>query len=181
MITTLTPRSGSAIVVSSASGSRASAERPAVLPQMYLHPGQMHATTDGCAMTTVLGSCVAVCLYDNRRKIGGMNHFLLPNHSKERDDAGRYGPSATQELLDRMFALGASAETMTARLVGGANVLSAVATITPPLGLRNVQVAQEVLTAAGVLVIARDVGGDRGRKLVFSPRDGTTWIQFLGR
>jgi len=180
MMTLTTPQYSSAIARPSSPAVRLTPDRPAVLPQIYLHPGQMHATAEACALTTVLGSCVAVCLFDARRRIGGMNHFLLPDHMDDGAAAGRYGPSATQQLLDRMFALGARAETMTARIVGGANVLSAFR-VHPPLGTRNAQVASEVLVAAGVLVTAQDVGGEHGRKLVFSPREGITWIKLLGR
>ena len=179
MMATLTP-SSSAVIRRPSSPFRMT---PAVVPQLtqvYLHPGQIHASADPCAITTVLGSCVAVCLYDARVKVGGVNHFLLPDHTHDAAVLGRYGPSATQELLDRMFALGARAETMTARLVGGANVLSAIR-VKPSLGQRNADSAMEVLVAAGVLVSARDVGGETGRKLVFSTRDGTAWIKPLGR
>jgi chemotaxis protein CheD len=151
-----------------------------MLPQIYLHPGQMHVTTEACGITTVLGSCVSVCLFDARQKIGGMNHFLLPDYCSDTAAASRYGPSATQQLLERMFALGARAETMTARLVGGANVLSALRLV-PSLGSRNAQAAAEVLTASGVLITAFDIGGTHGRKLVFSPREGITWIKLLGQ
>jgi len=175
-----TPQYSSAIARPSAAIGRPTPDRSAVLPQVYLHPGQMHATAEACALATVLGSCVAVCLFDASRRIGGMNHFLLPDDMGDESVAGRYGPSATEQLLDRMFALGARAETMTARIVGGANVLSAFK-VNPPLGTRNAQVATEVLVAAGVLVTAQDVGGEHGRKLVFSPRDGITWIKLLGR
>jgi chemotaxis protein CheD len=175
-----TPRTTSVITRPSSPVFRHTPGRQAMLPQIYLHPGQMHVTAEACGITTVLGSCVAVCLFDARQKVGGINHFLLPDHCNDPVAAGRYGPSATQKLLDRMFALGARAETMTARLVGGANVLSALR-ITPSLGSRNAEVAADVLTAAGVLITALDIGGGHGRKLVFSPREGITWIKLLGR
>ena len=150
------------------------------LPQVYLHPGQIHVSSEPSAITTVLGSCVAVCLYDARMKVGGMNHFLLPEGTADATTLGRYGESATHLLLDRMFALGASAETMTARIVGGANMLAALRT-KPTLGERNAEVAAEILQASGVLISARDVGGISGRKLVFSPCDGIALVKVIGR
>jgi chemotaxis protein CheD len=179
MMAILTPRS-IAVIQRPSSPFRLTPVVTPQLTQVYLHPGQVHASADPCAITTVLGSCVAVCLFDARIRAGGVNHFLLPDHTSDEAVSGRYGPSATQELLDRMYALGARAETMTARLVGGANVLSAIR-VTPSLGQRNADAAMEVLVAAGVLVSARDVGGGAGRKLVFSTRDGTAWIKPLGR
>jgi chemotaxis protein CheD len=150
------------------------------LPQVYLHPGQVHVSAEPCAVTTVLGSCVAVCLYDTRLKVGGMNHFLLPDSTGDLSTAGRHGESATLLLLERMFAIGASADTMTARVVGGANMLAALRAL-PTLGERNAAVAHSVLHEHGVLVTSQDVGGTNGRKLVFSTRDGIAWIKTIGR
>lgn len=152
----------------------------AMLPQVYLHPGQLHVSGEPCAITTVLGSCVAVCLYDARLKVGGMNHFLLPDSTRDASAAGRHGESATLLLLEHMFALGASVDTMTARIVGGANMLAALRAI-PTLGERNATVAHSVLHEHGVLVTSQDVGGTNGRKLVFSTRDGIAWIKSIGR
>ena len=178
MMAMLTPRSA-AVIQRPTAPVRLTPVIAPQLTQVYLHPGHLHASAEPSAITTVLGSCVAVCLFDARIRAGGVNHFLLPDHTHDAAVAGRYGPSATQQLLDRMFALGARAETMTARLVGGANVLAAIR-VTPSLGERNAASAIEVLLAAGVLVSARDVGGEVGRKLVFSTRDGTAWIKPLG-
>jgi chemotaxis protein CheD len=152
----------------------------AVLPHVYLHPGQVHVSGDPCAITTVLGSCVAVCLFDARIKVGGMNHFLLPDNTRDASAAGRHGESATLLLLERLFELGASVDTMTARIVGGANMLAALRS-TPTLGERNAAVANAVLQEHGVLVTSQDVGGNYGRKLVFSTRDGIAWIKTIGR
>ncbi|MGH7677993.1 MAG: chemotaxis protein CheD [Gemmatimonadaceae bacterium] len=174
-----TPRA-SAVIPRQSPAQRLTPDRTIMLPQVYLHPGQTYVTTDASAITTILGSCVAVCLFDARAKIGGINHFLLPDQSSDPATLARYGPSATQLLLDQMIALGARAETMTARLVGGANVLSAFR-VNPPLGERNALSAEEVLTAAGVLVSSRDVGGTNGRKLVFLPCEGTTFVKLIGR
>jgi chemotaxis protein CheD len=174
-----TPRASSVIPRPSAA-TRLTPDRTVLLPQVYLHPGQTYATTESCAITTILGSCVAVCLFDARGKVGGINHFLLPDQCADPAAVGRYAPSATQMLLDRMFALGARPETMTARIVGGANVLSAFK-VHPPLGERNALAAEDVLKSAGVLITSREIGGTHGRKLVFLPSEGSTMIRLIGR
>jgi chemotaxis protein CheD len=151
------------------------------LPHMYLHPGQLHVTSDRCSLTTILGSCVAVCLHDPVRQVGGMNHFLLPNASPDSTTASRYGPSAMKLLLDRAMALGARPHTLTARIIGGANVLAAFHVHHDHLGMRNVDVARACLAERGIRIVGEDIGGVHGRKLVFGPHDGRAWVQLIRR
>ncbi|MDB4907043.1 MAG: cheD [Gemmatimonadetes bacterium] len=152
------------------------------VPTIYLHPGQLHATlAERCTITTILGSCVAICLHDSAKRAGGMNHFLLAGPPPDGTASTRYAPSAMRVLLERMLALGADLSRMDARIVGGANVLSAFANSEAHLGMRNVEVARELVQAAGIRVIAEDVGGTRGRKLVFTPGTGTLWVQRIGQ
>ena len=147
---------------------------------LYLHPGQLHADREPCVVSTILGSCVAVCLFDAAAGVGGVNHFLLPHESGDEAPVGRYGPAATRALIARVLALGASRESLAARIVGGANVLAAFHRQTRHLGTANVEAAREVLRAAGVRVVAEEVGGTSGRKLLFSFGDGAAWVQSLG-
>src|SRR6185295_8212438 len=116
--------------------------------------------------------CVAVCLHDAERRVGGINHFLLPNTAADSSTAGRYGPSAMYLLVERLRHLGAQVPRMTARIVGGSNMLSAFQGQSEHLGARNVEVARACLSEHGIRVIGEDVGGTSGRKLVFIPRDG---------
>ncbi len=147
---------------------------------LYLHPGQMHADRGPGAVTTILGSCVAVCLFDTAARVGGVNHFLLPHESGGEAAPGRYGPAATRTLIARVLALGASHRTLVARLVGGANVLAAFQRQARHLGTANVDAARAVLAEAGIPVVGEDVGGTSGRKLLFSLADGAVWVHALG-
>jgi chemotaxis protein CheD len=151
------------------------------LAQTYLHPGQMHVTGDQCTLSTILGSCVAVCLYDPDLRMGGMNHFLLPNATSDQASTLRYGPSAMQHLFDSMTARGARANRIMAWITGGANVLAAFQNQLDHLGWRNVEVARDYLSAHGISVVGEDVGGSYGRKLVFTPHEGRAWIQVIRR
>lgn len=147
---------------------------------LYLHPGQMHADRVPCVVSTILGSCVAVCLFDAAAGVGGLNHFLLPHESGEPAAAGRYGPAATRTLIARVLALGASRDALAARIVGGANVLAAFQRQARHLGTANVEAARAVLADAGIPVVGEEVGGTSGRKLVFSFGDGAAWVRSLG-
>lgn len=131
-------------------------------------------------MTTILGSCVAVCLHDPGTGIGGLNHFLLPYSTRETESSPRYARPAVERLVDLMLKEGARASRLQARVFGGARVLSAFPDDPDHLGLRNAAAARELLVSLRIPVISSDVGGDRGRKLLFVPRDGTHQVHLLG-
>jgi len=150
------------------------------LPAVYVHPGQQLVSADVGVLTTILGSCVAVCLHDAKLRVGGLNHFLLPNKCGPGDVAGRYAPSAIEELVDGMLACGCAQTRLVAQIVGGASVLAAFGESKDHLGLKNVAAAHDVLASYGIPIIGADTGGTRGRKLVFAPRDGATFVQRLG-
>ena len=145
----------------------------------YLHPGQLHAAPAPAVITTVLGSCVAVCLYVAARGIGGINHYLLPHHAGGQDASSRFGPTAIRQLLDTVVRLGASPASLEAKLFGGACVLEPAASGKRNLGAQNVALARELLAESRIPVRAEDVGGTRGRKLIFRVDDGAAWVRTL--
>ncbi len=148
--------------------------------KFYLHPGQLFVSPDGYAVTTILGSCVSVCLWDPLTKIGGINHFLLPTDIG--DDLGsslRFGNLAVRELIEELLDLGVEPHQLRAKLFGGACVLEAFRSRENHLGTKNVKIAREVLDAADIPIIGHDVGGDRGRKLIFHTDNGSAWVKQL--
>lgn len=147
--------------------------------KIYLHPGQFYAAGEGCVVTTILGSCVAVCLCDRHARIGGINHFLLPISSNNEPHSHRFGDVAVIELIAKVTALGADPKRLQAKLFGGANVIEAFRDRENHLGTQNVRIARALLESAGVPVINEDVGGQRGRKLIFQTDDGAAWIKEL--
>lgn len=144
---------------------------------IYLHPGQMFAAAHRCAITTVLGSCVAVCLHDAESGIGGVNHYLLPHEGPQGYEPLRCGPTAIRALIDSVMSLGARRDRLVAKVYGGAHVLKAMSGARWQLGAANVEVAREVLGASGIPVRDLDVGGLRGRKLQFVTGAGTVWVK----
>jgi chemotaxis protein CheD len=111
-------------------------------------------------VTTVLGSCVAICLWDSRRGCCAVNHFLLPVCSNGRPCL-RYGDYSTDKLLEEMLCRGASPTTLEAKVFGGAAVL-AVGPSGRNIGAQNVEFAFERLKALGIPVIASRTGGQCG-------------------
>ncbi|WP_394730332.1 chemotaxis protein CheD [Altererythrobacter sp. GH1-8] len=120
---------------------------------------------------TVLGSCVATCLFDPRARIGGMNHFLLaePAHT---NTPGRvdehFGAFLMELLINQMLAQGASKQRMRARLFGGANMSARFARI----GSANARFAREVLTREGIELVDADLEGSSARRVRFRPESG---------
>jgi chemotaxis protein CheD len=141
----------------------------------FLYPGQVFVTRDPVTISTILGSCAAVCLWDRRKKAGGMNHYLLPEGVSEGPNRLRYGNVANPELLKQVLALGCEIRNLQAKIFGGSSAFGA--NPLQSVGSRNVELAENFLRAAGVSVVERGVSGKHGRRLVFRVLDGVTTIK----
>jgi chemotaxis protein CheD len=141
----------------------------------FLYPGQMFVSRDPVTITTILGSCAALCLWDSRKKIGGMNHYLLPDGSDNGPNKFRYGNVANPALLNELLAMGCDLKNLQAKVYGGSSAFSA--NPLDSVGTRNVQLAEEFLQKNGIRLIAKDVSGKHGRKLIFRTEDGVTLIR----
>jgi chemotaxis protein CheD len=149
------------------------------LQQAYLHAGHMVISREPCRVTTVLGSCVAVGLWDPTSGIGGVNHFLLPHGSDPK--SARFGNAAVRTLIREVVVAGARRRSLQAKLFGGACVLRAFRGFGTGthLGQKNVEVARQILLDEAIPVAAEDVEGERGRKLIFQTHDGAAWVRSL--
>lgn len=146
---------------------------------MYLHPGQFFVSIQPSAVTTILGSCVSLCLWDSVTRIGGVNHYLLPFLASGVVASARFGPVAIETLIAKVTLLGASKKRLQAKLFGGACVIEAFREKEDHVGIVNAQVAESSLRALGIPVVERDLGGHRGRKLIFHTDDGESWVKYL--
>lgn len=155
---------------------RRDAPHPGERESVYLHGGQLAVAARPTAITTVLGSCVAVCLYDVVARVGGMNHFLLPHHV-ERERSARFGSVAVPQLVERLVEAGARRSGLQAKVFGGSSVLGAFRQRN--LGEENAALALRLLGEVGIQVVEHDLGGQRGRKLIFHSDDGTAWVRHL--
>lgn len=147
-----------------------------------LSPGEYYATRTGEVITTVLGSCVGACIRDPFVGVAGMNHFMLPETEGEPDwgpgvsAATRYGSYAMEQLLNALFSLGARRERLEAKLFGGGRVLDG----TTDIGEHNIVFARGYLRTEGIQVVAEDLGGDRGRRVVYFTDGGRVRVRRLG-
>lgn len=145
----------------------------------YLYPGELFASAEPTSVTTILGTCVAVCLWDPEREVGGMNHYLLPYVVGAGHSSPRFGSVAIGQLIDRVVALGARRAELRAKVFGGMTSRMNARRDGTDLGTGNVLLARRLLGEAGISIVAEDVGGEKGRKLVFRVRDGTAWVRQL--
>jgi chemotaxis protein CheD len=164
-----------------APGRRAGSAPEAGLPlpppaRVYLAPGRLFVSGTPAQVSTILGSCVSVCLWDPEARAGGINHFLLPEGVPA---SPRFGQSAVPLLIQGVLDLGARRARLRAKVFGGACVLEAFRAGSHHLGSRNVEVAREALRAAEIPVFVEDVGGDHGRKLVFDVQTGSAWVRAI--
>jgi chemotaxis protein CheD len=144
-------------------------------PRHFLYPGQVFATRDPIVISTILGSCAAVCLWDRHKKAGGMNHYLLPEGQADGPNRLRYGNIANPELLRQVLALGCEVRNLQAKVFGGSSAFAV--NLSQSVGTRNVDLAESFLRSAGIPVVERDVSGKHGRRLVFQVADGVTIIK----
>ncbi|CUH82419.1 chemotaxis protein CheD [Tropicibacter naphthalenivorans] len=119
-------------------------------------------------LTTVLGSCIAVCLYDTQRKIGGMNHFLLPSRDGQDGENVRYGAYAMELLINGLLKKGAMRNRLEAKVFGGASMMGNLRDI----GASNAKFAHKFLSDEGIPCAAESVGGTSARRIRFWPTSG---------
>jgi chemotaxis protein CheD len=141
----------------------------------FLFPGTIFAESVEYEISTVLGSCVAVCLWDQQNRIGGMNHIMLPLWNGEGLATPKYGNIAIEKLLVKMLAIGGRREYMVAKVFGGANV-SGTGLEVFMIGDRNIALALDLLAEFRIPVVARDVGGRVGRKIIMNSATGVVLV-----
>jgi chemotaxis protein CheD len=141
-------------------------------------PGEYFVFNEDVLIMTTLGSCIAVCLWDRQAKVGGMNHFMLPdNGGGGASDSGRYGSYAMELLINEMLKLGASRMTLEAKVFGGGAVISGMNSIN--VGERNTTFVMEYLKTERIPVVSKDVLDIYPRKVCFLPHSGKAMVKRL--
>ena len=133
-------------------------------------PGEYFVFNEDMLIMTTLGSCIATCLWDRQAKIGGMNHFMLPDNGGGASDSGRYGSYAMELLINEMLKMGASRMTMEAKVFGGGAVISGMNTIN--VGERNIEQGWTLIDQYGFNLENVDVGDHVPRNVSMTFPDG---------
>ena len=146
--------------------------------EISIHIGEYHASKEPLVIRTLLGSCVAVCLYDKEQRIGGMNHILRPGRATpaEVDRPARFCIDAIELLIRRMISLGGRKEALVAKVFGGANVITPIDNEFAP-GLQIVASAKEFLAARSIKVRAEHTGGTEARIIYFHTDSGYVYLR----
>ncbi len=144
----------------------------------FLLPGTLLVSTDPMEVTTLLGSCVSVCLWDSTKGIGGINHFMLAYWNGQGIASPKYGNIAMDTLLKRMYRFGSHKEHLVAKVFGGAQLLQTQQELLN-IGQKNLQLAREFLSKEGIAIIASSEEGHRGRKIIFNTNNGLVKMKYL--
>jgi chemotaxis protein CheD len=145
----------------------------------YLLPGKVFASAEPVAVTAIVGSSVALCVWDRVRGIGGAAQYSLPENPQSDFEDTKYGDAACAKLLRLLLDLGASQHDLEAKVFGGLQPAVRFGNPANCLGSRNVAAALKFLTVKEIHLAAREVGGGSGRKVVFHTDDGHTWSEAL--
>lgn len=137
-------------------------------------PGEYFVHDEDILIMTTLGSCIAACLWDRERRIGGMNHFMLPDGGGAAD-SGRYGSFAMELLINEMLKRGASRTTMEAKIFGGGAVVSGINSIN--VGERNTLFVMDYLKTERIPIVSKDVMDVFPRKVVLLPASGKAMVK----
>ncbi|WP_119353762.1 chemoreceptor glutamine deamidase CheD [Azohydromonas sediminis] len=140
-------------------------------------PGEFFVHDDDVLIMTTLGSCIAACLWDRERRIGGMNHFMLPDVGSGGDASGRYGSYAMELLINELVKRGATRATMEAKVFGGGAVISGMTSLN--VGERNTQFVLDYLKTERIAVVSKDVMDVYPRKVCFLPASGKAMVKRL--
>jgi chemotaxis protein CheD len=137
-------------------------------------PGEYFVYHEDILIMTTLGSCIAACLWDREAKVGGMNHFMLPEGDA---GSGRYGSYAMELLINEMMKHGATRGTMEAKVFGGGQVIEGMSTMN--IGERNTAFVIDYLQTERIPIVSRDVMDIYPRKVCFLPASGKAMVKRL--
>lgn len=157
--------------------------------RITIDPGEHYVSRKPEVISTLLGSCVAVCLYDSVNGVFGMNHFLLAYKQQTantpiiQSDYGRYGIFSMELLINDMMKKGADRTQLKAKCFGGGNVLKLREDSwnRPTVGDVNVQFVREFLKNENIPIVSACLGGDYGRNVHFLGSDFSVYIKKIGR
>lgn len=170
------PHIAGSAIPSSATAIAAAAGRSLERMARVINPGEW-VIENKRPIATLLGSCVAVCLYDPLLRLAGMNHFLLPTRGRRLahdEDSVLHGDYAMEVLRNAMFARGASGRRLVAKAFGGGDVVNAIRL---SIGKRNAEFARQWLQREGIPLLATDMGGPWSRKVVLDPLTGDAFCR----
>ena len=143
-----------------------------------LYIGDVYADREAAIIETVLGSCVAVCLFDPIYQVGGMNHIFLPEKLdiKYFDDNTRYGINAMEILINKIMNMGGKRKNIVAKVFGGSSLFPSIFE-EDGVGAKNVKFVLKFLEQERIKIITKDVKGYDTRKIYFHTDTGDVFLR----
>lgn len=139
--------------------------------RITIYMGGYYVSKDPSVIKTVLGSCISVCLFETKKLIGGMNHFMLPELKDydATDDYNntRYGIFAMEVLINEIIKLGGKKENLVAKIFGGGHVLTSMTSNILNVADKNIKFAKKFLNDEKIPIVSADIGGNSPRKVFF--------------
>ncbi|MBA4390321.1 MAG: chemotaxis protein CheD [Syntrophus sp. (in: bacteria)] len=150
--------------------------------KVFLKPGEVFISREPAVVSTILGSCVAITIFNERLKVGGICHALLPGSpSLQGADYCRYVDSSITYMLKKLEAMGIQRHEMEIKLLGGADVLNIMDVTRPSVGQQNIEKALEIMNTEKLALTLSDVGGKTGRNIRFYTHTGTVLLKRIQR
>ncbi len=147
--------------------------------KIFIHVGQICLATKPTEISTVLGSCVAVCLYDRVYMHSAMNHYLLPMWNGNGLQSPKFGNISIPKMIEMMLSSGCSIGNMEAKIFGGSNINFST-NEDLMVGKRNVLTAKEILQEYRIKITAEDTGGSVGRRIMMRSDIGKIYLKYSG-
>jgi chemotaxis protein CheD len=161
-----------------------------ITPTVYLPPGGLYVAERPTIVSTILGSCVSVCIWSPRLKAGGVCHAMLPKRSMssvlpvKEEETFKFVDCAVAGLIKRFEAMGADTEGLHVKLFGGSNMFNLNdedTALLETVGRQNIKAAVEIIESFNLNLVASDVGGHSGRKIKFLTHTGAVFMQYISR
>ena len=153
-------------------------------PEQYIGPGGFYSSRDDIVISTLLGSCISVALYDRAVPVGGLNHFMLP---ESRDDASalgaessKFGVNAMELLINDILKKGGEKKRLRAKVFGGSTVIALKAEAIINVPKMNIEFVFGFLDVERIPVDSYSVGGALARKIYFFPHDARVLMRYSG-
>ncbi len=144
----------------------------------FLLPGMIKISRQPMEITTLLGSCVSICLWDSTLQTGGINHYLMPLWNGTGLASPKYGNIAIESLIGKMISLGSKRENLKAKVFGGASLLKS-SEYSFNIGERNIEIQEAVLKDNDIELVAQSTGGKLGRKIIFNTFTGLVKMKYI--
>lgn len=144
----------------------------------FLYPATLFAHNEPYVVSTILGSCVSVCLWDPVLMLGGINHYMLPLWNGQGLASPKYGNIAIEKLIEKMLQMGSKKVNLKAKVFGGGEVIE-TQTSHFQIGERNIVLALECLKDEKIPIVGQSLGGKLGRKIQFHTQTGTVMMKFI--